>query len=88
MNNSSLASWIGLQTTAKTCFIGPLSDTIYFDDIKGYRTVKTFVPEADSTLPTRGFSVPEFTIEPTKEKITEGRIQTIVPWIERVKRNV
>ena len=58
-----------------------------FDDINDYRTVKTFVPEAYSALLAMGFPVPEFTIEPTKEEITEGHIETIIPWIGRVERN-
>ena len=58
-----------------------------FDDVGDYRTARVIEREELREILKDGFSVPAFTIEPTKEAITDGNIQNIVPWIGQVEIN-
>ncbi|MDB4196894.1 hypothetical protein N9777_01205 [Ascidiaceihabitans sp.] len=58
---------------------------LVFDDVDDYRTVRVLEREELCEILKDGFSVPAFTIEPTKEAITDGNIQNVVPWIGQVK---
>ena len=60
---------------------------LVFDDVDDYRTVRVLEREELREILKDGFSVPAFTIEPTKEAITDGNIQNFLPWIEQLERN-
>ena len=60
---------------------------LLFDDVEDYRTVRVLEREELREILKDGFSVTAFKIEPTKEAITDGNIQNVVPRIGQVKIN-
>ena len=89
-NKKALRAWLrkmSYEQPAQPVLEAYYPTLLVFDDVDDYRTVRVLEREELRKILKDVFSVPAFTIEPTKEAITEGNIQNAVPWIGYVKIN-
>jgi bifunctional DNA-binding transcriptional regulator/antitoxin component of YhaV-PrlF toxin-antitoxin module len=89
-NKKALRAWLrklSYEQPAQPVLEAYYPTLLVFDDVDDYRTVRVLEREELREILKDGFSVPVFSIEPTKEVITDENIKNILPWIEQLERN-